>query len=115
MSQLSTDEKVAGCLPYLSESGWITEPVDDETRQFVTRLVEALGDRLKLFSDILRYDEYFVADEELAERKARWRAPPPRYARGYGALAAQHITQADQGCDFDFLATRASVPDPEIH
>lgn len=65
MGQLSTDQKVEQCLPYLVRAGRIPEPVDEASRQFVTRLVGALGDRLKLFSDILRYEEYFVADEEL--------------------------------------------------
>ena len=37
------------------------------------------------------------------------------YARGYGAMFAQHITQADQGCDFDYLERGAPTPDPEIH
>src|SRR5690606_10234606 len=66
MGQLTTEQKVEQCLPYLVRAGRIPEPVDEASRQFVTRLVEALGDRLKLFSDILRYEEYFVADEELA-------------------------------------------------
>jgi glutamyl-tRNA synthetase len=65
MGQLSTDEKVEQCLPYLVRAGRISDPVDEATRSFVTRLVEALGERLKLFSDILRYEEYFVDDEEL--------------------------------------------------
>ena len=41
--------------------------------------------------------------------------PRPKYARGYGALYLQHITQADQGCDFDFLEAGAPTPEPEIH
>jgi dihydroxy-acid dehydratase len=56
-----------------------------------------------------------VSDEELARRKAAWRPPPPRYPRGYGALHAQHIGQADEGCDFDFLAPLGAIPEPEIH
>ncbi|MBI1779749.1 MAG: dihydroxy-acid dehydratase [Proteobacteria bacterium] len=56
-----------------------------------------------------------VADSELARRRAAWKAPPPRYERGYGALHARHITQADQGCDLDILAATARVPEPEIH
>ena len=65
MSKLSTDEKVERCLPYLVKAGRIDEPIDDEARAFVTRLIEALGDRLKLFSDVLRYEEYFVEDSAL--------------------------------------------------
>ena len=56
-----------------------------------------------------------ISDEELARRKAAWRPPPPRYLRGYGALCARHITQANEGCDFDFLEAGAATPDPEIH
>ena len=41
-------------------------------------------------------------------------APAPQYLRGYGALAAQHMTQANDGCDFDFLAAGAPTPDPDI-
>src|ERR1700723_3500025 len=47
-----------------------------------------------------------VGEEELAQRRATWKAPPPRYARGYGAMYSQHIGQADEGCDFDFLEGR---------
>ena len=40
--------------------------------------------------------------------------PPPRYARGYGAMFSQHIGQADEGCDFDFLAGTQPTAEPEI-
>ena len=56
-----------------------------------------------------------VGDDELARRQAAWKAPPPRYARGYGAMYSQHIGQADEGCDFDFLEGRAAIAEPEIH
>ena len=56
-----------------------------------------------------------VSDEELARRKEAWRAPAPRYERGYGAMFSAHIGQADEGCDFDFLAGTSPVPEPEIH
>jgi dihydroxy-acid dehydratase len=56
-----------------------------------------------------------VSDEELARRRAAWAKPAPRYPRGYGAIYSQHIGQADEGCDFDFLAPLGSIPEPEIH
>ncbi len=56
-----------------------------------------------------------VADEELARRRARWVSPQPRYQRSYGALFDKHVGQAEIGCDFDFLAGDAAVPEPEIH
>jgi dihydroxy-acid dehydratase len=56
-----------------------------------------------------------VDDAELARRRAKWHPPPPHYARGFGALYQSHITQANDGCDFDFLEGTAATPDPEIH
>jgi len=57
-----------------------------------------------------------VAEAELARRRAEWKTPPPRYERGYGWMFSQHVTQADQGCDFDFLQTGfgAAVTEPDI-
>jgi dihydroxy-acid dehydratase len=54
-----------------------------------------------------------VTDTELARRRADWRPPRDRYGRGYGALFSEHVLQADEGCDFDFLAVRGEVPEPE--
>ena len=59
--------------------------------------------------------ELKISDAELARRRAEWKMPPPRFERGYGALYQQHITQADQGCDFDFLEGTAPTPEPEMH
>ena len=56
-----------------------------------------------------------VSDDELARRRAAWRKPAPRYARGYGRLFSEHVSQANEGCDFDFLERGAPTPDPEIH
>jgi dihydroxyacid dehydratase/phosphogluconate dehydratase len=56
-----------------------------------------------------------VRDEELAHRRAAWKPPAPHYPRGYGALYSEHIGQADEGCDFDFLAPLGAIPEPEIH
>ncbi len=56
-----------------------------------------------------------VGDEELARRRAAWKAPAPKYPRGYGAMYSQHIGQADEGCDFDFLGGTERIEEPEIH
>ena len=56
-----------------------------------------------------------VSDDELAQRRAQWKPAPPPYERGFGALYAEHVTQADQGCDFDFLHAGAATSEPEIH
>jgi dihydroxy-acid dehydratase len=72
------------------------------------------GDLIELDVD-KRKLELKVSDADLAKRRAQWKAPPPRFSRGYGALFARHITQADKGCDFDFLHAGSPTPDPEIH
>jgi len=56
-----------------------------------------------------------IDDPELARRRAAWKKPAPHFARGFGALYQQHISQANDGCDFDFLEGTAPTPDPEIH
>ncbi len=53
-----------------------------------------------------------VDETELDRRRADWTPPPTRYERGYGALYNDQITQADTGCDFEFLARPGKVPDP---
>ncbi|MCX5268886.1 L-arabinonate dehydratase [Streptomyces sp. NBC_00199] len=53
-----------------------------------------------------------VDDAELERRRADWTPPPTRDERGYGALYNEQITQADTGCDFEFLARPGRVADP---
>ena len=59
--------------------------------------------------------ELLVDQAELERRRAAWVPPKPYYGRGYGAMFARHATQANEGCDFDFLAEGPPVPEPEIH
>ena len=54
-----------------------------------------------------------VTDAELATRRAAWKAPAQRYARSYALLYQKHVSQADRGCDFDFLEGRGA-PEPPI-
>jgi|UniRef100_UPI00378481C3 dihydroxy-acid dehydratase len=55
-----------------------------------------------------------VSDEELEQRRASWKPAPTRYHRGYAKLFVEHVTQADQGADFDFLQHGPAVPEPDI-
>jgi dihydroxy-acid dehydratase len=56
-----------------------------------------------------------VPDEELDRRRAGWKPREVAYPRGFGRMYAQHVTQADRGCDFDFLEGTAPIAEPEIH
>jgi dihydroxy-acid dehydratase len=54
-----------------------------------------------------------VSTAEIEARLAEFEPPPPKYRRGYGALFLEHVSQADQGCDFDFLQGRSENPEEE--
>lgn len=92
------------CVLHVAPESWIGGPL---------ALVED-GDSIEL--DVpARTLTLHVTEAELARRRAAWQRPAPRYARGYGALFAQHITRANDGCDFDFLEAGRKIEDPEIH
>lgn len=57
---------------------------------------------------------WHVSDDEIARRRENMPPPQPAPERGYLQLYAQHVTQADQGCDFDFLAGRSPGAEPSI-
>jgi dihydroxy-acid dehydratase len=71
------------------------------------------GDLVELDVAGRRLDLLVPADE-LAARRESWHPPVAPPARGYGALFARHVTQADKGCDFEFLAG-SGAPEPAIH
>ncbi|MGB0752048.1 MAG: dihydroxy-acid dehydratase, partial [Gammaproteobacteria bacterium] len=56
-----------------------------------------------------------VSDEELAKRRAAWKAPQPHFQRGYGSLFLRSVTQANEGCDFDFLHAGPATSEPKIY
>ena len=55
-----------------------------------------------------------VDEDELARRRATWQAPQPAAARGWTRLHQQHVTQAHEGCDLDFLMGTDPTPEPPI-
>jgi dihydroxy-acid dehydratase len=71
------------------------------------------GDMIEVDVDARRLD-LMVSAEEMARRKSGWQQKPLP-ARGYQRLAAGHIQQAHDGCDFDFLTGTERLPEPEIH
>ncbi len=54
-------------------------------------------------------------EAEIAARVASFVPPDRAYPRGYNRLFAQHVRQAHEGCDFDFLEGAGGIPEPEIH
>ncbi len=92
------------CVLHVTPESWVGGPL-----AFVQN-----GDRISLDVPKRRL-ELLVDDAELARRKSLWQRPERKYPRGYGALFEDHITQANLGCDFDFLEGTAPIADPEIH
>jgi dihydroxy-acid dehydratase len=56
-----------------------------------------------------------LTGDQISERLKVWAPVPRDYPRGYSRLFAQHVSQAHEGCDFDFLEGRGGIPEPEIH
>jgi dihydroxy-acid dehydratase len=72
------------------------------------------GDRIELSVEKQQLN-VLVDDDEISKRRQAWRPANDIYPRGYGRLYMQHIRQANEGCDFDFLEGTAPIPEPEIH
>ncbi len=54
-------------------------------------------------------------ENEVQRRLTEWVPPDQTFERGYNRIYAEHIGQADKGCDFDVLEGTAPTPKPEIH
>jgi len=75
MKELPLEEKLQGCLPFLKAAKLIPEEPTDETVDLVRKVISALGDRLKIFSDILDADYFFrddfSYDEKMFQKRVR--------------------------------------------
>ena len=71
------------------------------------------GDAICLDIAARRLD-LLVPEAELASRRSQWKRPGPKDHRGYLALYRERVTQAHEGCDFDFLAPDGAPSEPEI-
>jgi L-arabonate dehydrase len=64
------------------------------------------GDVIEL--DVARRKMHLhVSEEELAKRRAKWKPPEPPMTRGYTKLYVDHVNQANEGCDLDFLVGKS--------
>ncbi|MCL4204924.1 MAG: dihydroxy-acid dehydratase [Pirellulaceae bacterium] len=72
------------------------------------------GDMIELDVEARKL-QLLVDEGELDRRRASWIPPQVEYPRGYGQLFTQHVTQAHEGCDFDFLHRGPAIPEPKIY
>ncbi|HYT94957.1 MAG TPA: glutamate--tRNA ligase [Gemmataceae bacterium] len=70
MRMLPLEQRVAGIIPFLVRAGLVSEPLDEPTRDKIRRVVEACGERIKIFSDILTYGATFFQKEPQHDAKA---------------------------------------------
>lgn len=92
------------CVLHVSPESWIGGPL---------ALIRT-GDIIEL--DVERRElNVMISDEELNMRRASWRPKIKKFPRGYGQLFSQHVQQAHDGCDFDFLSGNGTIDEPEIH
>ena len=91
MQQVPAKQKVPKLIPYLQQAGFLDKPVDCDVGPVLTKIVEAAGDRIKVYGDILNYVDFFTPDDKLTYDEAafdkRVRAP------GAVELLAQYRTQ----------------------
>lgn len=93
ISQCTVEEKVSQTLPYLQKASLVGETPSAEELQQLENLIVALADRLRLFSDILSHDEYFVADDKLIydEKAFQKRITKPEQATSLLAKYKDHL------------------------
>lgn len=92
IKELPLEQKLARCLPYLVQARLITEPVSAEVSTFVEAVIVALGDRLKVFSDILSagyfFRDDFTYDEKNFDKRVHKAGVPAHLAAFASRLAA---------------------------
>jgi len=80
MKELALEPKTDGCVRFLVQAKLLAEPVSPETRAFVSKVVLALGDRLKIFADILDCDFFFTdsfrTDEKAFDKRVKKEGVP---------------------------------------
>lgn len=89
--------------------GTVILHVSPEANEGGTLALVKTGDRIRVSASNGALD-LLVSDEELADRRAHWQPDPPRYTRGYAKMYVDHVLQADQGADLDFLVGKDTRP-----
>lgn len=87
MNQLTLDEKIEGCEAFLRAANLVTPSGD---RNYLGQVITAIGERLKVFSDILDYKEFFVEDEQLVYDEKAFKQKIQDAPDAIGLLTAIH-------------------------
>jgi glutamyl-tRNA synthetase len=124
MQKLPMKQRVARVVPFLQRAKLVSAPPPCETAPYVTRILEAAGDRLKVAGDILDFDDFFLPDNEIAMDEAAFdkRLRKPAAARdllaGFrGELAKVEPFFAEQleKLTHEFVASRGIKTGDIVH
>ena len=97
MQRLPIKQRVAKAVPFLQRAKLVAEPPSCDTAPYLTRILEAAGDRVKVFGDVLDFDDFFVADEDLPIDEAAFdkRVRKPAAARELLGRFRETLAQTD--------------------
>jgi dihydroxy-acid dehydratase len=100
-----SDARISG-----TSFGTLVVHISPEAAEGSTLAIVKNGDEIELDVREKRL-ELLVPEVVINARLAQWTPPAPHYSRGYGKMYVDHILQAHQGCDFDFLLGRDAAED----
>lgn len=89
--------------------GTVILHVSPESQAGGTLALVKTGDRIRVSAASGTLD-LLVDEAELATRRRAWQSDAIRYKRGYARLYIDHVLQADQGADLDFLVGKDTRP-----
>src|SRR6476620_442699 len=97
MQKLPIKQRVAKAVPFLQRAKLVSERPSCDTGPYVTRLLEAAGDRVKVAGDVLDFDDFFVADGDLQIDESAFdkRVRKPATARDLLGLYRERLAQAE--------------------
>ena len=102
MNEVPLEEKVSHAAGYLQAAGLIEKPDEAATREYIAAVVAALGDRLKLYSDILEVDFFFKEDIDYDEKNFRKRVAKegvPELLAAFAQERLEPLTETDWSLD----------------
>lgn len=108
MGRLDLKKKVAMCLPYLQRAGLVETPPPCSVAEYLSAVLTAAGDRIKVAGEILDFDDFFVADESLAYDQAAFEKRLKKDARAVELLRGFRTELAGLE-NFDAASTEAAL------
>jgi glutamyl-tRNA synthetase len=101
-------KKVTMCLPYLQRAGLVSDPPPCTIADYLTAVLQAAGDRIKVAGDVLDFDDFFLADDKLVYDPAAFEKRLTKDPRGVELLRGFRQVLSDLD-DFSAAATEQAL------